>query len=95
MLNPRVIRDLYLSADVSLVKLIEAENSLRCRKNRSPGVRLLLCFHGWLKSLNKVMEGAKAMTAQMVQISENNLDAEGLKLRAKEVKSLDENQGQN
>ena len=41
------------------------------------------------------MEGAKAMTAQMVQISENNLDAEGLKLRAKEVKSLDENQGQN
>ena len=48
-----------------------------------------------IESLSKVMEGAKAMMAQMVQISENNLEAERLKLRAKEVKSLDESQVQN
>ena len=48
-----------------------------------------------IESLSKVIDGAKAMMAQMVQISENNLEAERLKLRAKEVKSLDESQVQN
>ena len=48
-----------------------------------------------IESLKKVMEEAKAMMAQMVQISVNNLEAERLKLRAKEVKSLDESKVQN
>ena len=48
-----------------------------------------------IESLNIVMEGAKAMMAQVVQISVNNLEAERLKLRVKEVKSLDESQVQN
>ena len=42
-----------------------------------------------IELLNKVMEEAKAMMAQIVQISVNNLEAKRLKLRAKEVKSLD------
>ena len=42
-----------------------------------------------IESLSKVMEEAKAMMAQLVQISVNNLEAKRLKLRAKEVKSLD------
>ena len=48
-----------------------------------------------IESLIKVMEEAKAMMAQMVQVSVNNLEAERLKLRAKEVKSLDESKVQN
>ena len=48
-----------------------------------------------IESLHKVMEEAKAMKAQMVQISVNNLEAERLKLRAEEVKSLDETKVQN
>ena len=40
-----------------------------------------------IEPLNKVMEEAKSMMAQMVRISVNNLEAERLKLKAKEVKS--------
>ena len=42
-----------------------------------------------IESLNKVMEEAKAMMAQIVQIFVNNLEAKRLKFRGKEVKSLD------
>ena len=48
-----------------------------------------------IESLSNVVGGAKAMMAQMVQISENNLEAERLKLRTKEVNSLDKSQVQN
>ena len=88
MLKPTLIRDLYLSADSVSFKFTKSRKFLKMQEKQ-----ITRSFYdkmtASIESLNKVMEEAKAMMAQMVQISVNNLEAERLKLRGKEVKNLD------
>ena len=96
MLKPRVIRDLYLSADSVSFKLTRNRKFLAMQEKqitRSEAFNDKMAAS--IESLRKVTEEAKAMMAQIVQISVNNLEAKRLKLRAKEVKSLDWSKVQN
>ena len=91
-----VIRDVLLSADSESFELTRSRIFFEMQEKqitRSETVNNKMAAS--IESLSKVMEVGKAMMAQIVQISENNLEAERLELRAKEVKSLDENQVQN
>ena len=88
MLKPRVIRNLYLSAESESFKLTRSRKFLEMQEKqitRSEAFNDKMAAS--IEPLNKVMEEAKSMMAQMVRISVNNLEAERLKLKAKEVKS--------
>ena len=91
-----MIRNLYLSADSESFELARSRKFFEMQEKqitRSEAVNDKMAAS--IESLNKVMDGAKAMIPRMVQIYENNLEAERFELRAKEVKSLDESQVQN
>ena len=67
------MRDLYLSADSESFKLTRSRIFFEIQKKqitRSEALNNKMAAS--IELLNKVMEGAKAVMAQMVQISENN-----------------------